>query len=54
MLSQKVFPSPVTEFDKPLRRINNVGKEYARENAVTIGFNVAALAGEERLDLSED
>jgi hypothetical protein len=26
MLRQKVLPSPVTEFDKPLRRIDNVGK----------------------------
>jgi hypothetical protein len=45
MLSEKVFPSSITEFDKALRSIDNVREEYAGEYPVTLGFNFTALAG---------
>jgi hypothetical protein len=54
MLSKKVLPSAVPEFDEPLRRLDNVREQYGGEYAVTLGFNVAALAGEKGLDLSQD
>src|SRR5262245_27372711 len=54
MLSEKVLPASVTELDKPIRRTDNVREQYGGEHAVTVGFDVAALAGQERFNLSED
>jgi hypothetical protein len=47
MLSEKVFPSSVTEFDKPICRPNNVREQYGGEYAVTLGFNFAASTCQE-------
>jgi len=54
MLSEKVLPTSITEFDKPIRRLDNVREQYGGEHAVTVGFDVAALAGQEGFNLSED
>jgi hypothetical protein len=54
MLSEKVLPSAVPEFDKPVRRLDNVREQDGREYAITLGFNVPALPGQESFNLSED
>jgi hypothetical protein len=54
MLSEKLFPSSVAEFDKSLCSRNNIREQYSGEYAITLGFNVAALTGQERFNLSED
>ena len=54
MLSEKVFPCAVAEFDKPLGRADDVREKYGCEHAVKIGFNFSAPAGQERFNLTED
>jgi hypothetical protein len=45
MLSEKIFPSSITEFDKALRSIDNVREQYTGECPVTLSFNFTALPG---------
>jgi hypothetical protein len=45
MLSEKIFPSSITEFDKALRSIDNVREQYTGEYPVTLSFNFTALPG---------
>jgi hypothetical protein len=54
MLGEQVFPISVTEFDKPLRSVDNVREQYAGKDAVTLCFNVATLASQKRFNFSED
>jgi len=54
MLREKVLPSSVTEFDKPLGRLNDVREQDGGEYAVTLGLAFSALAGQERFNFSED
>jgi hypothetical protein len=47
MLREKVFPSSITEFNKPVCRLDDVREQYGGEHAVTLGFNVAASSCQE-------
>ncbi|MEZ0302803.1 MAG: hypothetical protein ACAH24_12185, partial [Hyphomicrobiaceae bacterium] len=53
-MSEEVFPSSVTEFDKPICRPDYVREQYGGEHAVNIGFNFSATACQERFNLAQD
>ena len=54
MLSEKVFPCAVAKFDYPRGRVDDIREKYACEDAVKIGFNFSATAGQKRFNLTED
>jgi len=54
MLSEKVFPSSVTEFDQSLGRLNDIREQDAGEYAVGFAFNFTALAGQECFNFTKD
>jgi hypothetical protein len=54
MLGEQVFPSSITDFDKPSCRFDNVCEEYRRQYAVTLSFNLSATASQERFNLTKD
>jgi hypothetical protein len=54
MLRKKLFPSSVAEFDQSVRRLDDIREQYGGEYAVTIAFDVAALAGQERFNLAQN
>jgi hypothetical protein len=54
MLREKLYPSSVAEFDQPVRRLDDVREQYGGEYAVTLGFNFAAITGQERFNLTKE
>ena len=45
MLSKKVLPCAVAEFDHSRGRANDIRKKYGCQHAVKFGFNFSALSG---------
>jgi hypothetical protein len=54
MLSEKVFPSSVAEFNKATRRLDNVREQDGGQYTVSLGLTFSAVAGQERFNLAED
>src|SRR5215470_4444798 len=54
MLSEKVFPSTVTEFDQSLGRLNDIREQDAGEYAVGFAFKFTTLAGQECFNFTKD
>src|SRR5262245_4713262 len=54
MLSEKVFPCAVAEFQDPPGRANDIRKKYACEHTVHIGFNFSVTASAECVNFTHD
>ena len=54
VLREKILPSTIAQFDKPICRTNNVCEQYAGENAVSFAVHSTPCAGQKGFNLTDD